>query len=162
MNYSLLCWGFSIHRLNKLQKKAIRVICLSKYNAHTDPLFKTLHLLKVGDLFNVNALKFVHKYHNNKLPPYFHGMLDSSFHTHNYNTRNPISNLPIPKRSTTKKSIRYFIPSLMKDTHVSITDKILTHSLQGFGSYAKKHYISNYNAHCDIENCYICGITENA
>ena len=45
LSYSILCWGFSICRLKKLQRKAVRVICSGKYNAHTEPLFKNLKLL---------------------------------------------------------------------------------------------------------------------
>ena len=120
-------------------------------------LIKSRNLLKVEDLFRVNALKFAHKYYNNKLPAYFQGMLESTGPTHPYNTRNPISYVSMPKRSTTNNSLRYFVPSFIKSTHASITDKFLTHSLQGFGSYTKKYYISNYDPQCYIENCYICG-----
>ena len=38
-------------KIFKLQKKAIRIISLAKYNAHTEPLFKTLNLLKMNDIF---------------------------------------------------------------------------------------------------------------
>ena len=31
----------------------------SKYNAHTDPLFKSLKLLKIKDIFDVQCMKLV-------------------------------------------------------------------------------------------------------
>ena len=40
LNYAILTWGYKCNRLNKLQKRLIRVVTCSKYNAHTDPLFK--------------------------------------------------------------------------------------------------------------------------
>ena len=46
INYGLLVWGYENEKIFKLQKKAIRLISLAKYNAHTEPLFKTLNLLK--------------------------------------------------------------------------------------------------------------------
>ena len=68
LQYAILCWGFKNSRLFKLQKRAIRIITCSKYNAHTDPLFKKMNLLKISDLYNISLLKFFHKLRNNKLP----------------------------------------------------------------------------------------------
>ena len=36
--YGILLWGHNCERILKLQKKIIRIITLSKYNAHTDPI----------------------------------------------------------------------------------------------------------------------------
>ena len=55
-------------RIFKLQKKAIRMISLAKYNAHTEPLFKTLNLLKINDIFTSSQLKFYYKFLKNDLP----------------------------------------------------------------------------------------------
>ena len=38
LNYGILIWGYQPGRLIKLQKRAIRTINVSKYNAHTEPL----------------------------------------------------------------------------------------------------------------------------
>ena len=38
--YGLKCWGFNQEIILKLQKKAMRVICLSGYLSHSKPLFK--------------------------------------------------------------------------------------------------------------------------
>ena len=40
LNYRILEWGIVATRVEKLQKKAIRLITHSKYIAHTNPLFK--------------------------------------------------------------------------------------------------------------------------
>ena len=69
LNYESLVWGSSNQRLIKLQKKAIRIISGRKYNAHTGPLFKTVDLLTLGDLFNLNFLKFYYKYTHNTMSP---------------------------------------------------------------------------------------------
>ena len=62
LNYGNLAWGIESNRLNKLQKRAIRIICLSKYNDHTEGLFKERKLLKFSDLVLLNSLKFFYKY----------------------------------------------------------------------------------------------------
>ena len=51
INYSTLVWGLAAsERITKLQKKAVRLICREKYNAHTDTLFKKLNILKFNDI----------------------------------------------------------------------------------------------------------------
>jgi len=42
------------------QKAAIRIISNSKYNAHTEPLFKKLAILPINSLITCTNLKFVH------------------------------------------------------------------------------------------------------
>ena len=51
LQYSILAWGFRMGRLDKMQKRAIRIITRSKYNSHTDPLFRKFNLLKAKDFF---------------------------------------------------------------------------------------------------------------
>ncbi|MFV2016881.1 MAG: hypothetical protein ACC656_15730, partial [Candidatus Heimdallarchaeota archaeon] len=47
INYCLLAWGYEHQRITKLQKKIVRLITGSKYNAHTEPLFKSIKILKI-------------------------------------------------------------------------------------------------------------------
>ena len=48
----------------------IRIITVSKYNAHTEPLFKALDL-KIQDMLDLSTLKFYYMYVHNNLPAYF-------------------------------------------------------------------------------------------
>ena len=77
LEFGISCWGFECDRIFKLQKRALRILTDSKYNAHTEPLFKELELLKVKDIFNVQCLKFWYKFVNGMLPDYFRQMLHS-------------------------------------------------------------------------------------
>ncbi len=63
INYGLLIWGFACEQIAKLQKKAIRIMSVSKYNDHTEPIFKQLHLLKITYTLIVRA-KFYYKLRN--------------------------------------------------------------------------------------------------
>ena len=56
--YATLAWGFNNTRIFKLQKRAVRLICKTKYNEHTDPLLKKLSLLKMPDIFTLQCTKF--------------------------------------------------------------------------------------------------------
>jgi len=67
----ILAWGFSNARVLNLQKKAVRIISGAKYNAHTDPLFKDLTLLKIQDIFVLQCTKFYYKFTHDNFPIYF-------------------------------------------------------------------------------------------
>ena len=45
----------------KLQKKAIRIVSNSKYNAHCDPIFKEIEILKFEDLVDLDIKTFTIK-----------------------------------------------------------------------------------------------------
>ena len=52
MLYGILLWGKSdnVHTIEKLQKKAMRIISYSRLLEHTEPLFKAFNLLKLNDI----------------------------------------------------------------------------------------------------------------
>ena len=58
LQFGITCWGFEWNRIFKLQKRALRIMTNNKYNAHTEPLFKELEMLKVSDIFDVQCMKF--------------------------------------------------------------------------------------------------------
>ena len=49
------------------------------------------------------------------------------------------------------------IPLLINNTTFNIKNKITTHSLRGFISYAKDNYLQKYKTLCFLPNCYVCG-----
>ena len=73
-HYCLLLWGSVVkgnHSLHLLQKKALRIITISDYLAHTEPLCKRLRILKISNMFSVVLWKFYYKLMNSKLLEYF-------------------------------------------------------------------------------------------
>ena len=59
--YGLLLWGPQCERLFFLQKRIMSVITNSNYIAHTNPVFKTLNLLKLPDLYRLQLYKLYYK-----------------------------------------------------------------------------------------------------
>ena len=55
-NYGLIIWGWQSKKLLTIQKKAVRVIGKTKYNAHTSPIFKKFYVLKLPDLCACSVL----------------------------------------------------------------------------------------------------------
>ena len=75
LNYSCQMCGLSdnkyIDRIFKIQKNALRIITKSGFNAHTNPLFKELKILKLEDHTTLLNCHFVHDYFNKSLPKSF-------------------------------------------------------------------------------------------
>jgi hypothetical protein len=156
--YGILVWGHSCPRVIKLQKRALRIIINSKYNAHCEPILKLLNLLSVDDIHTAQCLKFYHKYVNGNLPAYFHDMYTANSSFHNYNTRNRHNiTLPYSRTSFAQQSIRFKVPAILQRTPAIVSDKIISHSLQGFSTYCKSYLISKYSSECNLTNCYVCG-----
>ena len=88
LNYGILVWGFVPTRLIKIKKRTIRTITCSKYNAHTEPLFKIMDILRLKELLDINALTFYYKHLRETLPSYFYSFnITTQFENHSYNTR---------------------------------------------------------------------------
>ena len=158
LNYGLLVWGNKSDKIYKLQKKAIRIINLGKYNAHTEPLFKKNRILKLMDIYKLQQQKFYYKFVNHKLPSYFQSFsLERGSRLNHYFTRN-INDIPLPRvnHDFAKGTLRNCIPYTINRTPDNIKSKVFTHTLEGFTRYAKNHYIEQYSNDCQIPSCYIC------
>ena len=158
LNYCILAWGFDLSKLEKSQKKSIRTITCSRYNAHTEPLFKALNLLKIKDIFILNMLKFYQKLINNRLPSYFNNFrVHTMGDIHSYNTRSRHT-IPcnVTRTVSAQRCVRNKLPVVLNNTNTLITSKFYTHSPKGFSDYVKKYFIESYSDHCELQNCYIC------
>ena len=147
------------NRIIKLQKKAIRIICLTNYNAHTELLFKKLKILNVTDMLKLHELKLYYKYVYTTLPVYLQNLpfiLNKAVHTFNTRIHDNI-HTNRAKHDFAKRCSRHDIPLLINNTIFNIKNKITTHSLRGFISYAKENFLQNYKTLCFLPNCYICG-----
>ena len=58
----------SLTKFSNLQKTAVRIISGSAYNAHTEPLFKSLEILPLPDLILFSQLQCLPKFTQNFLP----------------------------------------------------------------------------------------------
>lgn len=96
LEYGILAWGgvkkSILAKLITVQKKAIRNVAGKKARAHTEPLFSSLGVLKLTDLFIYNCGVFMHRYTNDNLPHSFQGMfhpLSEPNRTRGYKTARP-------------------------------------------------------------------------
>ena len=62
------CSGQNKKRIINIQKRAIRTICKSYVNSHTEPRMKALCLLKLEDLYKQQCATLVHDIINKRAP----------------------------------------------------------------------------------------------
>ena len=156
--YCILTWRFDYYRIEKLQKRFARIISSSKYNAHSEPLFKVLDILKIEHLFSQSCLKFVYKFKNSQLPKYFLSLQcvpRSSIHDHDTRNASQIDTV-YSRTHVAAKWIRSQLPLVLNDTPEVMLSKINTHSIQGFSFFVKRYYLSKYTTQCHEIACYVC------
>ena len=155
--FCITAWGFKCKRIFTLQKKALRIITKSKFNSHTEPLFRELSILKVEHIFQMQCLKVYYNVINERTHDFFSKMfkLNSRMHSHETRQKNYI-HIAGTRTISAKQCIRQYIPTVLTSIPTLVSDKITTHSYAGFSRYAKQYFIQLYKYECVISNCYIC------
>ena len=170
LHFCIGAWGFNnLDRIKNIQKRLLRTITLSKYNAHTQPLCKQLKTLLIEDIFSLYCMKFYYLHENNKLPQYFTHMFfkptipkrivssknsHADFLTDTINLR-PIISKEFTNRTLSQNCIRHTIPKIITFPEL-VVNKIYTHSFVSFKKYCKTFLIEKYQATCNVRNCYVC------
>ena len=100
-------------KILKLQKQAIRTISLNHYKAHTSPLFKSMNLLDIRDINQLQLLKLYYKVKNSLVTSYFQISLyiynRNNVHSSKYSLQNP-SYSPTSQKSTQLPTIQQRSP----------------------------------------------------
>ena len=112
--YGIEVWGSACNThldpLIKLQKRCIRLIANAHYLAPTAPLFHTLDLLHLSDIYTKYIIIFMFKFSNNLLPPeVFNDMftLVNNTHTHETRRHNHLNfNVPFVRNNIVKRAVR--------------------------------------------------------
>jgi hypothetical protein len=109
----------NLKKLFTTQKKAIRIITSSNYNAHTDILFKNLKILPLNKLFLNAKLLFMHSVIYDYCPRSFHNIWNTNENrnpdlNHNLRNANQLA-IPHPRIDLFKKSALYSLPVLWND-----------------------------------------------
>ncbi len=166
VNYGMLLWGTKLEKITLMQKKAIRIISQANYTEHTEPLMKTLGLLKICDIFNLKLLKFVYNLSYELLPSYFNIYLEylQNGRDTSYNLRTkvrPLHKMPKIAHAFAESSLLYQMIHLLNDIHnryPQILAKIehKTHSYNGFCFNVKSIFLDTYSMECSLAVCYQC------
>ena len=103
INYCITAWGNAhdryIQRIILLQKRAIRIVVHAPFLAHTKPIFSSLKLLRVNDMYNFQVGIFMYLSHHCLLPKSLLELFFLNSNFHNYSTRFA-NNYHLPKSHT--------------------------------------------------------------
>lgn len=107
----------NINRIFIMQKKAIRIITKSHYNAHTTPLFSSLNILPFEKIIHLNQLLFMHSIHYSYSHTSFNNvwMLNNERnHDHTLRNLNKFYT-PFPRFEFFKRSPIYMLPKIWNE-----------------------------------------------
>ena len=119
-------WGSTYQsnfkRLINLQKRVIRIVSRSSFDAHANPIFVSLRILNFEDFIKVQIGKVMYLYKSGLLPDSFNDMFLLNCDIHSYNTRSKNSyRLPYCRTNVRKFSLpivfkgpKYLIPLALK------------------------------------------------
>jgi len=102
----------NLNRLEKIQKKAIRIITKIAYNAHTIPLFYDYKILPIGKIIKMAKLNFMHSVFYEYAPrPFLQIWVKNNERQHEHNLRNDNDYmLPNPRLEQYQKFPIYSLP----------------------------------------------------
>ena len=111
-NYCNIIWGAAdkttIEPLFILQKKAIRLVNRVHYLEHTKPLFESMKILSIYQLYDLNCILFIYKCLNSNKYPSFKDKMTRNSQYHSYNTRsNSKFRLPASRLKNIRQSFFY-------------------------------------------------------
>ena len=107
LHYCATVWG------STYQKRVIRIVPRSSFDAHPNPIFESLRILKFEDIIKLQIGKVMYLYKNGLLPDSFNDMFLLNCDIHSYNTRNKNSfRLPYCRTNVKKFSLRFQGPKI--------------------------------------------------
>ena len=156
--YGLYLWGFNPKRLTILQKRAVRILALRPYLSHSTPLFKSLKIPKLADLYIIQLYKLYYKNVNNLLPSCFRSFTPQFNDDHHHDLRYNILRLPMTKREYFVQCTRYQFLKLIRETPLVELNRSGYTTIVQFSGHFKYTIINQYDPICTINNCHICGL----
>ena len=141
--YNIEVWGSACPSnllcLVTLQKRCVRIITSSKWNAHTPVLFKQLNIITLHNLYSVKLMLFLYKYVNGHLSTLFANFFTEHNVFHNYSTRScNLFCVPLARTVLRKRTIRFMAVKVYNNMkiHCNFSDKIIR-----FKRNVKRFYI---------------------
>ena len=107
LTYASQIWGHTsntyIDKIFLIQKNAVCIISFAEFNAHTDPIFKKLKILKIKDHISLQNCLLAYNFLNKKLIRSFNNTFSELKDIHSIETRiSNAGNLYTPYTNTTR------------------------------------------------------------
>jgi hypothetical protein len=164
LNYGLNIWSCAnktnLKPLVTLQKRAIRTISNSRYNDHSEPLFKKFNILPLEQLIHYSRLLFMHNYSSKKLPVCFNNVWLTNMErrgVENHQLRNQEEfHVPMARTKATER-MPYHIMPLTWNIFENLEIKQEENS-KNFKKFLKKSLLGYLSVRpvCNRVNCPAC------
>ena len=133
-------YGANLERLKFLQKRVIRIITKSKFDTHTEPIFKQNKLLNINNIFKLQAGLFMFSLHNRVLSEQFQSLFQTNSSIHSYQTRQAKHyRIPYIRTNIRKFTIVYQGPKFWNSLPIQLKQNS---SRNSFKINLKKHFVS--------------------
>ena len=136
------CGDQHLNKLVIIQKKIIRLIVNAEYSEHTPPLFQSLKLLKLRDMYTLEIAKFMYKCVIRDIPEPLSNIYTVTNRVHGHDTRQNEHFRPsISRLKSSTQSVLYKGPVIWN----SIPSEIIeTNNLQSFSYKIRISLLNNY------------------
>ena len=129
LEYCNVVWASTcpsnLRRIVLLQKRVIRVLDKSKFDAHTDPIFKKLNILKLENICLLQLGLFMYSYKKSLLPNRFKNMFVLNSDIHGYSTRDLMAfRVPLCRTNIRQFSIRFQGPKFFNSLPLEMTNLV--------------------------------------
>ena len=122
LSYCIIIWGSAcvshLSPLIKIQKVAIRCMCNLAPRTSTTPFFNSTNILKLCDIYYLNAAMFMFKVMHHHPPNLFSHLFTANSDFHSYNTRGK-NKLHVPLSKSTSRSQFIIHKGVLIWNHVS-------------------------------------------
>ena len=151
----------NLKKLENIQKKALRIITNSTYNAHTAEKFKKLEILPLEQQIMYSKLLFMYDYINQKLPKSFNSVWKKNHEINNENPRNTRraneNDFHIPFMRYKAIEILPFF-NFQKLWNENCNNELLTYNQPRklFIKSLKTYLMINVETYCTRRNCHQC------
>ena len=143
LQYCLSCWGgvapTNLQKLIVLQKRAVRLINKASPRTHTSPIFKTLNLLKLEDVYKFQIAKIMYRINQGN----WHGSHDliklDSVHSHFTRSSNS-SNFYMGSPTMSRNSLIKIGPKIW----MKVPAELKSLSFHLFKQRLRSYFISSY------------------
>jgi len=159
LSYGIEAWGNApnsvLKRLLVLQKKAMRIISMSSYNSHTNPIFKKYKILKVPDIFQLHCAKLFYRTKLNSLPTYHSSKLTTAIVNERTTRQNHDIYIHRINSNLQKQCLNFKVGHSWNNLPIAIKS-LHNISLHTFSRKVKNHLLSLYDTNCTKINCFSC------
>lgn len=112
ITYGIEVWGnayeCTIKPIIMLQKRAVRIIVSANYRAHTAPIFKSLEILPLKDVYELSVAKLMFKIMKDLTPGFMKTMFTSNVRVHGHLTRQRHNlHVPIARTNIMSRTFRH-------------------------------------------------------